>query len=90
MFTSPMLHRYEAFSVSPHGYQVSHSVDCRRHHFFSLLRNTRVNPLPLRFQRGGSAEFDAAIETSIAAARRFDAAKVRADQLVAAAGAPAD
>ena len=48
----------------------------------------RVNPL--RFQRGGSPEFDATIEKMIAAARRFDAAKVRADQLAAAAGALPD
>jgi ParB family chromosome partitioning protein len=48
----------------------------------------RVNPI--RFQRGGSPEFDATIEKMTAAARRFDAAKVRADQLAAAGGAPAD
>lgn len=48
----------------------------------------RVNPM--RFQRGGSPEFDATIEKMIAAARRFDAAKVRADQLAAAAGALPD
>ncbi len=45
----------------------------------------RVNPL--RFQRGGSPEFDATIEKMTAAARRFDAAKVKADQVAAAAGA---
>jgi ParB family chromosome partitioning protein len=48
----------------------------------------RVNPL--RFQRGGAPEFDATIEKMTAAARRFDAAKVRADQLAAAGGAPAE
>jgi ParB family chromosome partitioning protein len=48
----------------------------------------RVNPI--RFQRGGSPEFDATIEKMTAAARRFDAAKVRADQLAAASGAPSD
>jgi ParB family chromosome partitioning protein len=48
----------------------------------------RINPI--RFQRGGSPEFDATIEKMVAAARRFDAAKVRADQLAAAGGAPAD
>ena len=36
------------------------------------------------------SELNATIEKSIAAARRFDAAKVRADQLAAATGAPAD
>jgi ParB family chromosome partitioning protein len=46
----------------------------------------RVNPI--RFQRGGSPEFDATIEKMTAAARRFDAAKVKADQLAAAGGAP--
>jgi hypothetical protein len=35
-------------------------------------------------------EFDAPIEKMTAAARRFDAAKVRADQLAAASGAPSD
>ena len=48
----------------------------------------RVNPL--RFQRGGSPEFNATIEKMIAAALRFDVAKVSADQLAAADGAPAD
>ena len=48
----------------------------------------RINPL--RFQRGGSPDFDATIEKMTAAARRFDAAKVRADQLAAAAGGPAE
>ncbi len=48
----------------------------------------RVNPL--RFQRGGSPEFDATIEKMTAAARRFDAAKVKADQVAAAGGSPAE
>jgi ParB family chromosome partitioning protein len=48
----------------------------------------RVNPL--RFQRGGTPEFDATIDKMTAAARRFDAAKVKADQLAAASGAPAE
>jgi len=48
----------------------------------------RVNPI--RFQRGGSPDFDATIEKMTASARRFDAAKVRADQLAAASGAPSD
>ncbi len=48
----------------------------------------RVNPL--RFQRGGSPEFDATIDKMTAAARRFDAAKVKADQVAAAAGAPSE
>jgi ParB family chromosome partitioning protein len=48
----------------------------------------RINPL--RFQRGAKAEFDATIERMTASARRFDASKIRADQLAAAGGAPAD
>ncbi len=48
----------------------------------------RVNPI--RFQRGGSPEWDATIEKMTVAARRFDAAKVRADQLAAAGGAPSE
>jgi ParB family chromosome partitioning protein len=48
----------------------------------------RINPL--RFQRGAKAEFDATIERMTASARRFDASKIRAAQLAAAGGAPAD
>ncbi len=48
----------------------------------------RINPL--RFQRGGSPEFDATVDKMLAAAQRFDAAKVKADQVAAAAGAPAE
>ena len=48
----------------------------------------RINPL--RFQRGGTPEFDATIDRMTASARRFDATKIRADQLAAAAGAPAE
>jgi ParB family chromosome partitioning protein len=48
----------------------------------------RVNPL--RFQRGGNPEFDATIEKMISAAKRFDPAKVKADQVAAAAGAATD
>ncbi len=46
----------------------------------------RVNPL--RFQRGARAAFDATFEKMIAAARRFDAGAVRADQLARASGPP--
>jgi ParB family chromosome partitioning protein len=48
----------------------------------------RVNPI--RFQRGGAPEWDATIDKMIASARRFDAAKVKADQLAAAGGAPSE
>jgi ParB family chromosome partitioning protein len=46
----------------------------------------RVNPL--RFKRGASAEFDATLDRMIAAARRFDASGIRADQLASASGPP--
>ena len=44
----------------------------------------RINPL--RFQRGGNPEFDATMDKMLAAAQEFDAAKVKADQVAAAAG----
>jgi ParB family chromosome partitioning protein len=46
----------------------------------------RINPL--RFKRGGNPDPDETIDTMLAAARRFDAAKVRADQVAKAGGAP--
>ncbi len=46
----------------------------------------RINPL--RFKRGAKAEFEETISKMLASARRFDAAKVRADQLSRAAGPP--
>jgi ParB family chromosome partitioning protein len=46
----------------------------------------RVNPL--RFQREASAEFDETITKMLLAAKRFDAGKVKADQVARAAGAP--
>ena len=46
----------------------------------------RINPL--RFKRGATAEFDETIDRMITAARRFDPAKVKADQVARAAGAP--
>jgi ParB family transcriptional regulator, chromosome partitioning protein len=47
----------------------------------------RINPL--RFKRGGNPDPDETIDTMLAAARRFDAGRVRADQ-VARAGGPLD
>jgi ParB family chromosome partitioning protein len=47
----------------------------------------RINPL--RFQRGAKADFDETMDKMLAAARRFDAQKIRADQ-VAQAGGPAE
>jgi ParB family transcriptional regulator, chromosome partitioning protein len=46
----------------------------------------RINPL--RFQRGTKAEFDETIYKMLAAARRFDPARIRADQVARAAGPP--
>jgi len=46
----------------------------------------RINPL--RFKRGGNPDPDETIDTMLAAARRFDAARVRADQVAKAGGAP--
>ena len=48
----------------------------------------RVNPL--RFQRGAKGTFDETIGKMISAARRFDPAKVRADQLAATGGPPGE
>jgi hypothetical protein len=45
----------------------------------------RINPL--RFKRGVKAEFDETIEKMTASARRFDAAKVKADQVARASAA---
>jgi ParB family transcriptional regulator, chromosome partitioning protein len=46
----------------------------------------RINPL--RFKRGATAEFDETIDKMLAAARRFDPAKIRADQVARASGPP--
>jgi len=46
----------------------------------------RINPL--RFKRGATADFDEIIEKMTASARRFDAAKVKADQVARASGPP--
>lgn len=48
----------------------------------------RINPL--RFKRGVKADFDETIEKMTASARRFDAGKVRADQVARASGPPED
>lgn len=44
----------------------------------------RINPL--RFKRGAKAEFDDTIDKMLAAARRFDAGKVKMDQIAGAGG----
>jgi ParB family chromosome partitioning protein len=46
----------------------------------------RINPI--RFKRGAKVEFDETIDAMLAAARRFDAGKVRENQLARAGGAP--
>jgi ParB family transcriptional regulator, chromosome partitioning protein len=46
----------------------------------------RINPL--RFKRGGNPDVDETIETMLSSARRFDAGRVRADQVAKAGGAP--
>jgi ParB family chromosome partitioning protein len=46
----------------------------------------RINPL--RFKRDAKADFDETIERMTASARRFDAGKIRADQVARAAGPP--
>ena len=46
----------------------------------------RLNPL--RFKRGATAEFDDTVDKMIAAAEKFDATKIRGDQIAAASGPP--
>ncbi|HEY8258494.1 MAG TPA: ParB N-terminal domain-containing protein [Gemmatimonadales bacterium] len=46
----------------------------------------RINPL--RFKRGGTADVDETLERMLASARKFDSAKIRADQVASAGGAP--
>jgi ParB family chromosome partitioning protein len=46
----------------------------------------RINPL--RFQRKATADFDETIDKMLAGARRFDASKIKADQVARTGGAP--
>ncbi len=48
----------------------------------------RINPL--RFQRGAASTFEETVPKMLAAAKKFDASKVKADQLAAASGPPED
>ena len=48
----------------------------------------RINPL--RFQRKPTADFDETIDKMLGSARRFDPARVRADQIARTGGAPAE
>jgi ParB family chromosome partitioning protein len=45
---------------------------------------------PLRFKRGATGTFDGVLDTMMAAARAFDATKVKATQVAAAGGPPED
>ena len=46
----------------------------------------RINPL--RFKRGAKADFDDTIDKMLAGARKFDSAKIKADQVARTGGAP--
>jgi ParB family chromosome partitioning protein len=46
----------------------------------------RINPL--RFQKKPTADFDETIDKMIGSARRFDAGKIKADQIARSGGAP--
>jgi ParB family chromosome partitioning protein len=46
----------------------------------------RINPI--RFKRGAKVEFDETIDKMLASARRFDAGRIRQDQVARAGGAP--
>ena len=48
----------------------------------------RVNPL--RFQRKPTADFDETIDKMLVSARRFDPAKIRADQVARSGGVPSE
>lgn len=48
----------------------------------------RINPI--RFQRKAKAEFDETIDKMLAAAKRFDAGRVKVDQVARTGGAPAE
>ncbi len=48
----------------------------------------RINPL--RFQRGAKADCDETLKQMLGSARRFDAGKIRVDQVAAASGPPED
>ena len=48
----------------------------------------RINPI--RFKRGAKAEFDETVDKMIAGAQKFDATKVKADQVATAGGPPAE
>ena len=48
----------------------------------------RINPLRFTLKRGAKADWDETIGKMLASARRFDAGRIRADQVARAGGAP--
>jgi ParB family chromosome partitioning protein len=48
----------------------------------------RINPL--RFQRKTTADFDETIDRMLASAKRFDAGKIRPDQVARSGGPPSE
>jgi len=48
----------------------------------------RINPLRFTLKRGQKADFDETIDKMLASARKFDAGKIKADQVARAGGAP--
>jgi ParB family chromosome partitioning protein len=48
----------------------------------------RINPLRFTLKRGQKADFDETMTKMLASARKFDAGKIRSDQVARAAGAP--
>jgi ParB family transcriptional regulator, chromosome partitioning protein len=48
----------------------------------------RINPLRFTLKRGQKADFDETITKMLSAAKKFDAGKIRADQVARAGGAP--
>jgi len=48
----------------------------------------RINPLRFTLKRGQKADFDETIGKMLSAAKKFDAGKIRADQVARAGGAP--
>lgn len=48
----------------------------------------RINPLRFTLKRGQKADFDETIDKMLASARKFDASKIRQDQIARTGGAP--
>lgn len=48
----------------------------------------RINPLRFTLKRGQKADFDATVAKMLASARKFDASRVKADQVARTGGAP--